>query len=944
MDHPTQQQNQPQQQQQSQQPQQSQTQPQQTTTNSPIRGVAAATANAALLTAASNAATTTNAAVANTTTNMSNNSNMAAADVTRTISAESHDSHSIGTGTIGSTSGVATAAGGGAGGGGGGDCGSTIASHRSGSFRTSPLLTSVAMPGGMNIVVPPFPTAGGGGSNTTAGSSANATGSNAPNAPPVGVAPPPWPTSSSSSQQQPQPQLPTGRPSPTRSASPHTIQATSHDPQHEGGGSNTPSSNPFTTPTTTNNNNNNNPTLQQSAGSGPAPPPPMLGDGYPQGSLSLSMTKSGDTLFSGGSNVTSSGPAGTSANANSTNNTASNTAVADTSVLLGLEELERQQANAEKRKAERLHAEQQQHQQHQHQQQHQQQQPPPPGAPSSGPRGLPPLAPGAPSSSGHPPRPLSAPNAAVFHARAQRHARHHSQPGVPSQIHLNDEDDADDDDTLLSSDAAAGGSGGGNSKGDMKRVVSIEKLKGSVTVSLRRLRSWSQDALNRSSIDNPAPTNSSTDSTLNATAASRASNDGGGRRRNTMDNLSGGGVAGGGSGNQQKPVTFKSSNKKVNTDIISEPYLDDDELKPLIYGYLRKLGRNGHWQKRFFETNGERLTYYKSVKRTKVLATLDLCKVGEIAVDRTDPEECTFTIQVKNRPYYLRAEDKARCNDWVIILNRAREARMNVGNIQLVTPEGGGVLVGPDGLTHRSQAGSDDYAPCIVISALRPRTRALMDFEGDLNMLGEQGVPDLLTSNTAEDEQQIEVMNISPAPSQQYTQGVVGVFGGRPSPSPSPSPSPVAGHTMAKWEKRHSKMHMLSLRFLKWARSITNQADVCRKEVGVVVVPAHVVTAAQQTRLGATSPGGAASPDTMISATGSATTSGSSATGAQLPQQQQQPQRIKHKSNPSGNMPNLMEETQQEAPSTPGTDNPDSSGNNRSRANTESPAFGSTYV
>lgn len=56
--------------------------------------------------------------------------------------------------------------------------------------------------------------------------------------------------------------------------------------------------------------------------------------------------------------------------------------------------------------------------------------------------------------------------------------------------------------------------------------------------------------------------------------------------------------------------------------------MEDGELKPLIYGYLHKLGRNGHWQKRFFETNGERLTYYKSVKRTKVLATLDLCKVS----------------------------------------------------------------------------------------------------------------------------------------------------------------------------------------------------------------------------------------------------------------------------------------------------------------------------
>ena len=53
----------------------------------------------------------------------------------------------------------------------------------------------------------------------------------------------------------------------------------------------------------------------------------------------------------------------------------------------------------------------------------------------------------------------------------------------------------------------------------------------------------------------------------------------------------------------------------------------EGQLRPLIYGYLHKLGRNGKWQRRFFETDGECLTYYKSDKRTKVLASLDLCKV-----------------------------------------------------------------------------------------------------------------------------------------------------------------------------------------------------------------------------------------------------------------------------------------------------------------------------
>jgi len=75
----------------------------------------------------------------------------------------------------------------------------------------------------------------------------------------------------------------------------------------------------------------------------------------------------------------------------------------------------------------------------------------------------------------------------------------------------------------------------------------------------------------------------------------------------------------------------RSSSKKTSTTIrtrMTIPQLDVGEISPLVYGYLHKLGRNGHWQCRFFETDGERLTYYKNVKRTNALATLDLLKVS----------------------------------------------------------------------------------------------------------------------------------------------------------------------------------------------------------------------------------------------------------------------------------------------------------------------------
>ena len=148
---------------------------------------------------------------------------------------------------------------------------------------------------------------------------------------------------------------------------------------------------------------------------------------------------------------------------------------------------------------------------------------------------------------------------------------------------------------------------------------------------LQRLRSWSQDALNRSYVDNNPATGSSVDSTQPATLTTEEGGEGGG---GFAASGNGSGMTGSASHSQQHRQNVKPSKKMMftssycNSNVISEPFLDEGEIKPLVYGYLYKLGRNGHWQRRFFETNGERLTYYKNVKRTTVLATLDLCKVS----------------------------------------------------------------------------------------------------------------------------------------------------------------------------------------------------------------------------------------------------------------------------------------------------------------------------
>eukprot|EP00536_Pseudo-nitzschia_multiseries_P003974 jgi/Psemu1/295388/fgenesh1_pm.63_\ len=142
----------------------------------------------------------------------------------------------------------------------------------------------------------------------------------------------------------------------------------------------------------------------------------------------------------------------------------------------------------------------------------------------------------------------------------------------------------------------------------------------------------------------------------------------------------------------------------------------------LIYGYLQKLNRNGKWQTRWFETDGECLTYFKSSKRIKLLASLDLAKVGSITVNKEDEDGCGFTISIAKRPYHLRADSKTAMNDWVITLNRVKEARMQEGNVKLVMPTEFQKSHPPIDLL------DDDFiTPRVVVVANRQRTHAMGD-------------------------------------------------------------------------------------------------------------------------------------------------------------------------------------------------------------------------
>jgi hypothetical protein len=201
--------------------------------------------------------------------------------------------------------------------------------------------------------------------------------------------------------------------------------------------------------------------------------------------------------------------------------------------------------------------------------------------------------------------------------------------------------------------------------------------------------------------------------------------------------------------------------------------------RPLIIcGYLHKRGRNGKWQKRFFETDGEHLSYYKTSARCKLLATLDLVKVGDITIEEGDQSSSTFKIMIADRDYILRADSASSCKDWVITLNRVKEARLHLGRVQLV-----------------HSLDSNDAAPRVVLSANRQRTKAV-DGE-DIHSWEDIIAAENAAKNQEELDIALQSANRLSGGSKRLQQAVV-----------------------ARWQKRQTSIQRLASRLLHWAKSV----------------------------------------------------------------------------------------------------------------------------
>lgn len=94
-------------------------------------------------------------------------------------------------------------------------------------------------------------------------------------------------------------------------------------------------------------------------------------------------------------------------------------------------------------------------------------------------------------------------------------------------------------------------------------------------------------------------------------------------------------------------------------------------------GYLYKKSSAGEWQRRYFETNGNYLTYYKSHKMTKLLAAVAMPQVGIIkmvgSVNDAKGSGHIFQLDLRDRQYLLRATSQEEAQQWVDYLLMLRD-------------------------------------------------------------------------------------------------------------------------------------------------------------------------------------------------------------------------------------------------------------------------------
>lgn len=154
-------------------------------------------------------------------------------------------------------------------------------------------------------------------------------------------------------------------------------------------------------------------------------------------------------------------------------------------------------------------------------------------------------------------------------------------------------------------------------------------------------------------------------------------------------------------------MSKSSSKRPTNSDagsVISESFQNRDKRSAEfdvvhISGYLLKKSSGGEWQRRYFETNGSFLTYYKSQKMTKLLAALSLPQVGKIVITGEIEDSLgkgvIIQLELKDREYTLRALTQKEAQKWVDVLTALRDGTAGSGSMATAGAGGDKAMGGP---------------------------------------------------------------------------------------------------------------------------------------------------------------------------------------------------------------------------------------------------------
>jgi hypothetical protein len=194
-----------------------------------------------------------------------------------------------------------------------------------------------------------------------------------------------------------------------------------------------------------------------------------------------------------------------------------------------------------------------------------------------------------------------------------------------------------------------------------------------------------------------------------------------------------------------------------------------------------------------------------------------------IEIDSDDKTEHSFRIQVQGRLYHLRANSRASCHDWVITLNRVKEARMQQGNVKLVglptATTASSLATSALDLLQNAGKGSNptatavsqpDGTPRVVVVSNRERTRAV-----------------------DEEEQWDQLIRVDPHTLEMDVDPVTGDSMYAHNKRLSSFSTVVA----ARWTKHQSSLQRVGTKLSKWARSVKKYS--CTTADGTSDTPAH---------------------------------------------------------------------------------------------------------